>query len=121
MSDSFHLSIGVKSLRESVEFFTDVLGATLVHEDAGGYVNLELAGAQLTLTEHVDALPELPAFHFGINVSLDAFGVMAKRVMDCARDRLVLVPTTVDAGTPRERRKMYLRCPAGYLIEIKGR
>jgi len=33
---------------------------------------------------------------------------------------IVMPPTVTDAGTPRERRKMYVRCPSGHLVEIKG-
>jgi hypothetical protein len=31
-----------------------------------------------------------------------------------------MAPKTVDAGTAMERRKMYVKCPTGYLFEIKG-
>ena len=36
-SEKFHLSIGVKSLKESKEFYCDVVGADIIYE--GDYIN----------------------------------------------------------------------------------
>lgn len=120
MADSFHLSIGVRTLEDSVEFFTNVLGAKLVHADPSGYVNLEFGSAQLTLKQEAELAVELPAFHFGINTDMASFHEMEDRVKRLAGNRVVSGPKTVDAGTEMERRKMSVRCPSGYLVEIKG-
>ena len=120
MPDSFHLSIGVRSLEESMEFFTGVLGAGIAHTDASGYVNLEFGTAQLTLKLERELPVELPAFHFGINTDMSSFHSLEERVTRLAGDRIVSGPATVDAGTQRERRKLIVRCPSGYLVEIKG-
>lgn len=117
---SFHLSLPVKSLDDSVTFFEDVLGGTVIHRDASGYVNVELFDTQLTLAETPHEIPELTGFHFGFNLDLAGFEAIAQRVAKLAPASIVMAPTTVDAGTPRERRKLFLRCPAGYLVEIKG-
>ena len=50
LTEKFHLSIGVKSLTEAVEFYLDVLGAELIFE--GDYTNLDLYGTQITLKEN---------------------------------------------------------------------
>lgn len=121
MPDDFHLSIGVRSLAESAEFFTGVLGAKLVHADPSGYVNLEFGTAQLTLKQVKELPVALPAFHFGINTSVPAFRELEARITQLAGERIVSGPTTVDAGTRMERHKMSVRCPSGYLVEIKGR
>lgn len=121
MPDSFHLSIGVSSLAESVEFFTEVLGARLAHTDPSGYVNLEFGAAQLTLKQEDELPVDLPAFHFGINTDMPSFHRIEERVTQLAGDRIVSSATTMDAGTKLERRKMSVRCPSGYLVEIKGK
>lgn len=120
MPDSFHLSIGVRSLPESVAFFTEVLGAKLVHADPSDYVNLEFGTAQLTLQQETELPDVLPAFHFGINTNMRAFRELEARIARLAAGCIVSGPTTVDSGTRMERCKLTVRCPSGYLVEIKG-
>ncbi|HEX7031150.1 MAG TPA: hypothetical protein VF254_11165 [Gammaproteobacteria bacterium] len=122
MDATFHLSLGVPELQPSMAFFTDILSAEVRHLDPSGYVNLELAGIQLTLKENPDAKPDSQPseLHFGINVDVDAFERILASVRRRAPGSLIAEPRVVDAGTPLERRKLYLRCPAGYLLEIKG-
>lgn len=116
---SFHLSLPVPSVKESVDFFTEVLGATVTHRDLTGYVNVDWYGVQITFTE--GNLPkELASLHFGVNLDLDSFKAVAQRLVSADAIDLVWPPQTIDENTPNERRKMYVRCPAGYLIEIKG-
>jgi extradiol dioxygenase family protein len=116
---SFHLSLPVPSVAESVEFFTDVLGATVSHRSAVGYVNVDWYGVQITLSE--GELPKnLASLHFGVNLDLEAFTRVSERILSAPVVDVVSTPQVVDAGTEMERRKMYVRCPAGYLIEIKG-
>lgn len=120
MEPEFHLSLDVPSLQPSLEFFTDVLSAKVRHRDPSGYVNLELARVQLTLKETPAAHRQAEAFHFGINVDVETFEAITARVRAHAPQALIGEPRIVDAGTPRERRKLHLRCPAGYLVEVKG-
>lgn len=118
MSGAFHLSLDVRSLAESIAFYTRILKATVVHRDPSGYANLDVCGCQLTLKENAAAKP-CENMHLGINLDLAAFDALAD---DLQSDiDVVMSPRLVDAGTPLERKKMYLRCPDGYLIEIKGR
>ena len=77
LTEKFHLSIGVKSLTEAVEFYRDVLGAELTFE--GDYTNLDLYGTQITLKENSKIIVDLPDFHFGINLPLDEFEKLKKR------------------------------------------
>ncbi len=120
MNNAFHLSIGVKSIEDSVEFFESLLGGRVTHRDITGYVNLELFGSQITLKENKSIDPTLPDFHFGFNMSLIEFDQLANRVLINGRERIHMEPNIVDAGTSLERKKMYLKCPTGYLIELKG-
>lgn len=112
MTPSFHLSLPVRSIDESVEFYTSVLQATVTHRDPSGYVNLDLYGTQITLQPTPTLPPPPPNFHFGVNLSIEDFDHLAARLGEEVR--------VVDQGTPMERKKLYLRCPSGYTIEVKG-
>ena len=118
MRAAFHLSLPVPELKRSLEFFTALLGGTVTHRDPG-YVNIELCGIQLTLSPGSSATSE-SGFHLGLNVPMSQFAVLAPRLLSSPLAQVVSHPRTVDAGTPMERTKMYVRCPAGYLIELKG-
>lgn len=120
MGATFHLSLDVRLLAESVAFYTRALAAVVVHRDPSGYVNLDVGGCQLTLKENAAAAP-CEGMHLGVNLDLEAFDELAARLQADAGVNVVMPARVVDAGTPLERRKMYLRCPTGYLIEIKGR
>ena len=118
---TFHLSLPVPELRASVTFFSSVLAAEVTHVDASGYyVNLDLAGVQLTLTLARRPHEAPSELHFGINFNIPDFRSIEARVKTLAPDSIEQHAHVVDAGTPRERHKMYLRCPAGSRIEIKG-
>lgn len=120
MNRPFHLSIGVRSIEDSVIFFSQILGGKVTHRDDSGYVNIELFGSQITLKDNPSINPNLPDFHFGFNMSLQEFDDLSHRVVSQASDRIHMEPKVVDAGTELERKKMYLRCPTGYLVELKG-
>jgi extradiol dioxygenase family protein len=119
MSHPFHLSIGVNSIVESVQFFTEVLNGIVTHSEPA-YTNLEIFGHQITLKPSAVSAADLPEFHFGFNMSLNEFDRIAERVQSKFAKCVQMQPKVVDAGTPMERRKMYLKCPTGYRIELKG-
>lgn len=118
MATSFHLSLAVPDVDRSVAFFTEILGGTVTHRDPSGYVNVDLHGTQLTLAAGEASSGD--GFHFGLNVDRPEFDAMADRLLSSELANVVSQPRVVDAGTPLERVKMYVRCPAGYLIELKG-
>lgn len=116
----FHLSIGVRSIKESASFFVSTLKATIVHEDPSGYINIDLFGSQITLKENPAIDPQLPDFHFGFNLSLKEFDELSRYISDKNPSAIVAHPKVTDSDTPIERKKMYLKCPTGYLVELKG-
>src|SRR5687768_15099992 len=95
----FHLSLGVKSLKESSDFFVGVLGASIHHQDPSGYVNIDFHGTQVTLKENVSVSPEIADFHFGVNMSLKDFNELAKIIDRLAPRSISMPPKVVDAGT----------------------
>ncbi len=120
MQPSFHLSIGLRRIDEAAAFFVDVLGATVTHRDPSGYVNIDLRGTQITLKSS-DAEPARdPHFHFGLNLAAEEFDRMLERVRARAAGSIVAGPSVADEGTPMERKKVYLACPGGYTVELKG-
>ncbi len=120
MQPAFHLSIGVHSIEGSVEFFAGLLGAKVLHRDPSGYVNIDFFGSQITLKENVAVIPNLPDFHFGVNLGLAEFDRLSAKLLSQGRKYVVMEPEVWDSGTPLERKKMYLKCPTGYLVELKG-
>ncbi len=116
----FHLSIGVDSVQDSADFFEHVLKAEVTHRDPSGYINVNFYGCQITLQEGGSMREQGGRFHFGANLTLDAFKDLSNQVLRFASDSVVMAPEVKDAGTSLERWKMYMRCPSGYLIELKG-
>lgn len=117
---SFHLSLPVRNLVESRDFYTRVLQAKVGSDAASGYINIDLDGMQLTLHERPDMQAPSKDIHFGMNLAVDAFDALAEHIQLTSADCIKVQPKMVDAGTPRERHKMFLQCPSGYLIELKG-
>jgi extradiol dioxygenase family protein len=120
VNPSFHLSIGVKSIEESADFFVQILKAKVVHRDPSGYVNIDFFGTQITLKANPNINPNLEDFHFGVNLSLKEFDDLSQNILKNGRNFVEVEPEIWDAGTPLERKKMYLKCPTGYLVELKG-
>ena len=117
MQPPVHLSLAVPDIERSVEFF-QLLGGAVTHRDPSGYVNLAVRGVQLTLASGNAATDA--ELHFGWNVTLAEFEAIAQRLLSSPHAQVIAPPRVVDAGTPLERTKMYVRCPAGYVIELKG-
>lgn len=120
MPAQFHLSLGVKDLQKSVNFFETILGASVSHRDPSGYVNVLVYDHQITLRSHHGINPDLPHFHFGFNMTREQFDSTAERILQIGREYVAAEPMIVDGGTPLERKKMFLTSPSGYSIELKG-
>lgn len=119
-SRAFHLSLGVKSIAESVEFFENILKADVVHRDPSGYVNIDFWGSQITIKPIPDITVDLEELHFGVNLSLAEFKDYTDHILSTEYQGILTKPKVVEEGTPMERRKMYVKCPTGYIFEIKG-
>ncbi len=120
MLKPFHLSIAVNSLEEMSYFFETVLKAKIIHRDPSGYINVDFWGNQITLKAVPDFDCTMQELHFGVNLNLDEFQTYSAHILNTDYEGIVLKPKIVDEGTKMERRKMFLKCPTGYLFEIKG-
>ena len=119
MNHPFHLSIGVKSIDDTIKFFSEVLSGKVTHRELA-YANMELFGHQITLKPNESISPDLLDFHFGFNMSLAEFNKISDKVLSSSTEFVHMWPKVVDEGTQMERKKMYLKCPTGYLVELKG-
>ncbi len=115
----FHLSLGVRAIEAEIHFFVELLGAKVTHEESD-YSNLDVFGTQLTLKEAPGIQTDLREFHFGFNFSLEEFDRISTSIMKFNSTHVAASPTVVDANTVMERKKMYLRTPTGYVVELKG-
>jgi extradiol dioxygenase family protein len=121
MHKPFHLSLGVQSINESIDFFEKVMNSKVVHRDPGeAYVNIDFFGSQVTLKPIPDINPEMRELHFGVNLNLDEFNEISQHILNSKYDGILSEPKIVDEGTEIERRKMFIKCPTGYIFEIKG-
>ena len=75
---------------------------------------------KVTLKPNEGINPGLPDFHFGFNMSIDEFNKISDKILSSAPEFVHMSPKVVDGGTKMERKKMYLKCPTGYLVELKG-
>lgn len=110
-----HVSVVARDLAESIRFYVDVLGLTEVATPDFGFPVqwLEVGGQQVHLFERPDTPPT--SAHLALEV--DDFVAVYER----ARDLDALDRTTFGyavAELPGGEGQMYLRDPAGNLVEI---
>ncbi|NRA66193.1 MAG: hypothetical protein HRU19_17025 [Pseudobacteriovorax sp.] len=120
MKNRFHLSIAAKEIEKEAQFLCELLGGTVTHRDPSGYINIDLQGCQITLKTNSLVEVNLQDFHFGFNLDSDEFEMISSRIIESKYQDIVMKPKVIDAGTPIERKKMYLKSPTGYLVELKG-
>ena len=59
--------------------------------------------------------------HFGVNLSLKEFHRLTSHILASGYKGVLGNPKVVDEGSPMERRKIYVKCPTGYIFEINQR
>jgi len=124
-----HLSIPVRSISETLFFYSEVLGckASRISEDRIDFDFFQHhLVAQLSPEEaahqsvYIGTAPNrYPLRHFGIVVDLDKYqillGQMEKHAIEFA-----MPPQTIFQGTPREQDVFLVFDPSGNAIEFKG-
>ena len=124
-----HLSIPIKSIEETLFFYSEVLGckATRVNEIR---IDFNFFGhhlvAQLSPEEashesvYIGVVPNrYPLRHFGIIVDLVQYHSILDRINSHSID-IAMPAQTIFQGTPREQEVFLLFDPSGNAIEIKG-
>ncbi|MGA8370374.1 MAG: VOC family protein [Acidimicrobiales bacterium] len=120
MDPILHLSLPVRDLAESREFYVDVLGC-----DPGrarpGWMDVWFYGMQVTLHERPDQVLAAEAAgvrHFGVTLSEEHFNVLVSHLGEHPVEWLRPV-STEEAGTPRQQTKATIADPSGNAIELK--
>jgi extradiol dioxygenase family protein len=115
-----HLSLPVRDLAESRQFYVDVLGCSSGREREG-WMDIWFYGMQVTLHEQPDQV--LPAEvagvrHFGVALSEDQFDALMSRLAGRAVEWLGPASTN-HRGTARQQTKATISDPSGNAIELK--
>ena len=121
MQPILHLSVPVRDLGDSRDFYVDALGcqAARTRDD---FVDVWFFGMQLTLQDRPDEAGESKpggSRHFGVTLARDEFDELVAR-LEAAAVPWVVPVTTDNEGLPTEQTKAKLADPSGNVIEIKS-
>lgn len=120
MEPILHLSLPVRDLAESIDFYVDALGCRLGRA-RDRFADVWFYGMQLTLHERPEqVLPveTLGVRHFGVTLAADDLNELIRR-LEARPVTWSSKVTTEYAGTPKEQTKAKLLDPSGNTIEIK--
>ena len=120
MEPILHLSIPVRELAESIDFYTEVLGCGLGRVQ-GGDADVWFYGMQVTLHERPEQVVPRGSNgvrHFGVTLGADQLRALLQRVESHPVEFASKLATDY-AGTPREQTKAKIFDPSGNVIELK--
>ncbi len=120
MDPILHLSLPVRDLPESIDFYVESLGCELGRV-RDGFADIWFYGMQVTLHDRPEQV--LPSGqngvrHFGVTLSAEQMDALVARAE--ARGVAFASPVATDhPGTEREQTKVKILDPSGHAIEIK--
>jgi extradiol dioxygenase family protein len=120
MRPILHLSLPVRDLEESEDYYVGVLGCQVARRRTD-FIDVWFFGLQLTLHDRPDEVTGLVpggSRHFGVTLNADDFDALVARLEEHSVEWLVPV-TTDDAGLPTEQTKAKVADPSGNVIEVK--
>lgn len=120
MQPILHLSIPVRDLAESIDFYVETLGCRLGRVQHGD-ADVWFFGMQVTLHERPDQVvgPERAGVrHFGVTLAADQMQVLVAR-LEMRGVEFASPVATDNAGTPKEQTKTKVFDPSGNVIEVK--
>src|SRR5664279_4640744 len=121
MQPILHLSLPVRDLGTSRDFYVEVLGCGLARERPR-FIDVWFYGLQLTLHERPDEVltPEASGVrHFGVTLGRDDLAELLAR-LDGTDVEWASTVSTDFAGTPQEQTKAKIVDPSGNVIELKA-
>ncbi len=127
MKSLFHMAYHVTDLKQSREFYGDLLGCT-EGRSTDTWVDFDFFGHQISLhigkpfgTKNTGKVGNhmVPMPHIGIILSLDNWLILSKRLINADLE-FEIPPQIRFEGEPGEQRTMFFRDPSGNPIEIKG-
>lgn len=126
----FHLAFPVDDLEAARGFYAGVLHCPLGRE-SDDWIDFDLCGHQIVAhkvpaealrtqqaSNQVDG-QMVPAFHFGLVLPWEAFEPMAQRLRDAGIGFLI-EPQVRFAGRVGEQKTLFVRDPAGNVLEFKA-
>lgn len=127
MKSLFHMAYHVTDLKQSREFYGNLLGCT-EGRSTDTWVDFDFFGHQISLhigkpfeTKNTGKVCDhmVPMPHIGIILSLDNWLILSKRLINADLE-FEIPPQIRFEGEPGEQRTMFFRDPSGNPIEIKG-
>ena len=126
MKSLFHMAYHVTDLKQSREFYGNLLGCT-EGRSTDTWVDFDFFGHQISLhigkpfeTKNTGKVGDhmVPMPHIGIILSLDNWLILSKRLINADLE-FEIPPQIRFEGEPGEQRTMFFRDPSGNPIEIK--
>ena len=127
MKSLFHMAYHVTDLKQSREFYGNLLGCT-EGRSTDTWVDFDFFGHQISLhigkpfeTKNTGKVGDhmVPMPHIGIILSLDNWLILSKRLINADLE-FEIPPQIRFEGEPGEQRTMFFQDPSGNPIEIKG-
>lgn len=127
MKNPFHISLPCRSVKQTKEFYNEVIGATLGRSN-DNWVDVNLYGHQLTFTmagkfnfsnpNYVFEGKILPSFHFGIIMDAETWEKVYARLSSL--DLEVVTEATFLRNKKGEHRSFFIKDPNEYMLEFKS-
>ncbi len=124
----FHLAFPVDDLEAARRFYVDVLGCATGRE-SDRWIDFDLGGHQIVahLVEEGQRAPgsnavdgkNVPAFHFGLVLSMERWRGLADRLRGAGVEFLI-EPYVRNEGKVGEQATLFVRDPAGNALEFKA-
>jgi extradiol dioxygenase family protein len=121
MPPILHLSLPVRDLAETKQFYAETLGCE-VGRERPDFIDIWFYGLQLTLQlqpDQVLPLEQRGVRHFGVTVETDELDELMTR-LGAAPIEWVSPLHTDYPGTPQEQTKAKIADPSGNVIELKA-
>ena len=123
----FHLAVAVDDLSAAEAFYSGILQCR-IGRSAERWIDFDLWGHQLTVHRLAHARAEgrnsvdgeeIVVPHFGLILDWEQWQDLARRLRSC-RVEFAIEPTVRFAGGSGEQATMFLRDPAGNMLEFKA-
>ena len=127
MSAILHLAIPAGDLKNTVKFYTDVLGCSLGNSEEGRWVDVNFWGNELTLHQSEERLPNVRhdvdmggvlVPHFGIHLTQEDFDGLKERIAAAGLE-YIDPPYRRFKGDIYEQETFFISDPNNNMLEIK--
>lgn len=128
METKFHLSIPIKNLEETKEFFVKVLDCTIGRESSD-WLDINFFGHQITAVVKPSMVvpsnfyrgkrTSIPVRHFGAVLSWEDWHEL-KDNLEANKIKFAIEPQLMFKGQVGEQMSLFVKDPNGYAIEFKA-